>query len=128
MPRSSPVPVFSDKSHSAHNRSMLHLELTIRKHTAAELLGVLAFNALSSDSSDLLGDPIAIDPFDQRRLADMRLVRQASRSTNPEINLPTSELTDFGRFVVASVVFIDDEIGDGTLPIADIPALLRALT
>ena len=107
---------------------MLHLELTIRKHTAAELLGVLAFNALSSDSSDLLGDPIAIDPFDQRRLADMRLVRQASRSTNPEINLPTSELTDFGRFVVASVVFIDDEIGDGTLPIADIPALLRALT
>lgn len=128
MSTKSLVPVFSDKSGSSLNRSALRHEIAARGQTAAELIGVLAYNAANAqDGESMLVSPIEIDPLDQGRLADMRLVRRRSRSANPEHNLALPELTGLGTYVIERVVFLESS-GDGTLPTADIRQLLADIT
>lgn len=128
MSTKSLVPVFSDKSGSSTNRTALHREVTARGQCAAELIGVLAFNvANAQEDESILLSPIEIDPLDQGRLADMRLVRRRKPGVNPEHNLSLPQLTGLGAYVVEHVVFLESS-GDGTLPTANIRQLLADIT
>ena len=128
MPNDAFNPVFSDKSRTAHNRVLLAHELTLRRHTAAELIGVLTFNLQhTADGDSFLDSPIAIDTFDERRLIDMRLVRPRKPSLESENTPPHPELTDLGRFVTSKAVLVQTDETDGTLPVANIAKLLAEL-
>lgn len=94
--------------------------LKLRQHTTSELIGVLVHNVRHAASdTNFLDSPIAIDPFDQTRLASMKLIRASKRSVLPEQDVPIAELTELGSFVVERVVLLQDGAPGGLLPMID---------
>lgn len=113
-------PTFSNTKRTSFGKRAI--EGGLRRHDLAtrELIGVLVFNVRNqTDAADFFDSPIAIDVFDQRRLAVMDLVKGAGQAVRPERDVPVARLTRLGLYIVEQAVLVDDSIEDGLIPAVD---------
>jgi hypothetical protein len=129
MSHESIEPTNPPKGRGSFGRRAIQLALHNHDQLTRELIGVFVFNVRNQvEDVSFFDAPIAIDVFDQRRLAMMNLVKGAGQGVLPERDIPIPSLTGLGSYVARHAVIVCDPSDEGSIPLIDTDSVTALLS